>query len=79
MKYLSQISFLALVIWCNSLNLTAQTANSDIGEVEHMWDAKVTIDEGLIVGDSKHGWRRIVAKVKEGEKPYVVVGVYRLL
>jgi hypothetical protein len=32
------------------LNLTAQPANNDIGEVEHMWDdAKVTIDEGPYV------------------------------
>lgn len=29
-------------------------------ETEHMWDARVTIAEGIILGESKHGWRRIV-------------------
>lgn len=29
-------------------------------KTEHMWDAKVTIADGILLGKSKHGWRRIV-------------------
>lgn len=29
-------------------------------ETEHIWDATVTIAEGIILGESKHGWRRVV-------------------
>jgi len=29
-------------------------------QMEHMWDAKVTIADGIRLGKSKHGWRSIV-------------------
>ena len=29
-------------------------------KTEHIWDAKVTIANGIVLGKSKHGWRRIV-------------------
>jgi hypothetical protein len=29
-------------------------------KTEHIWDAKVTIASGAVLGKSKHGWRRIV-------------------
>lgn len=36
-----------------------ETSNLEF-KTEHMWDAKVTIAEGLLLGESKRGWRRIV-------------------
>ena len=35
-------------------------SSDQIFKTEHMWDAKVTIAEGILLGESKHGWRRIV-------------------
>jgi hypothetical protein len=35
-------------------------ASGRVFETEHMWDAKVTIAEGIMLGESKRGWRRIV-------------------
>ena len=29
-------------------------------KTEHIWDARVTIANGIVLGKSKHGWRRIV-------------------
>jgi hypothetical protein len=43
--------------------------NAETGEIEstdqvfkteHIWDAKVTVAEGVILGESKHGLRRVV-------------------
>ncbi|MCJ7581739.1 MAG: DUF3237 family protein [Candidatus Aminicenantes bacterium] len=35
-------------------------SSDQIFKTEHMWDAKVTISDGIFLGESKHGWRRIV-------------------
>lgn len=34
--------------------------SDQVFKTEHMWDAKVTIADGILLGESKHGWRRIV-------------------
>lgn len=49
-----------LLFHCISVGIQAQSSSQNLGNVEHMWDAKVTLDEGILLGDSKHGWRRIV-------------------
>lgn len=38
----------------------ASGSSGQVFQTEHMWDAKVTIAEGIQLGESKHGWRRIV-------------------
>ena len=35
-------------------------SSDQVFKTEHMWDAKVTIADGILLGESKHGWRRIV-------------------
>ena len=35
-------------------------SSDQVFKTEHMWDAKVTIADGILLGKSKHGWRRIV-------------------
>jgi hypothetical protein len=49
----------ALTICC-CMGTAAQSDPKGPGKVEHMWDAKVTIGDGIQLGDSKYGWRRIV-------------------
>ena len=60
MKESIQIFILALFTLSFSMSITAQSSQQNLGQVEHMWDAKVTIDDGIMLGESKHGWRRIV-------------------
>jgi hypothetical protein len=48
----------ALTICC-CMGTAAQSDPKGPGKVEHMWDAKVTIGDGIQLGDSKYGWRRI--------------------
>ena len=35
-------------------------SSGQVFKTEHMWDAKVTIADAILLGVSKHGWRRIV-------------------
>ena len=60
MKIVSSCFLWGLLVFSISVDIQAQSSLQNLGNVEHVWDAKVTIDEGIILGDSKHGWRRIV-------------------
>ena len=35
-------------------------SSGQVFKTEHIWNAKVTIADGILLGESKHGWRRIV-------------------
>lgn len=49
-----------IVFQCLSVCLQAQVAPQAPGQVEHMWDAKVTIGEAFVLGESKYGIRVII-------------------
>jgi len=40
--------------------LEESESSDQVFKTEHMWEAKVTIADGILLGESKHGWRRIV-------------------
>ena len=44
--------------------LTTETKENEFSDqvfkIEHIWNAKVTIADAIFLGESKHGWRRIV-------------------
>jgi len=45
-----------------AVNVEAEPSQSfdRVFKTQHMWNAKVTIADGILLGKSKHGWRRIV-------------------
>lgn len=49
-----------ILILSISINTRAQFSTQDLGNVDHVWDAKVTIGEAFILGESKYGTRVII-------------------
>jgi len=49
-----------ILILSISINTRAQSSQQSLGNVDHVWDAKVTIGEAFILGESKYGIRVII-------------------
>ena len=60
MKTLSFCICWGILFQSISVCLQAQTASRAPGQVEHMWDAKVTIGDAFVLGKSKYGIRVVI-------------------